>query len=182
MKTRNQELLTKTLEETLSVEGLERWTLLEDLASENGYELEDRDSYRRDGEYILKIGRTEIYLRDMTDHEYREVRKLLEQRARITTSPSVIGNALTIGGSALGGAFLGYLLLRAGLPPLVMVPSIIIPPCIGICEMVRQSSKESKKLAAIDVSLETHKEHIFYDDDAIKRFLHGIHAKPHHAG
>ena len=79
----------ETLEETLSVEGQDRWALLENLASENGYELQGRDSYRRDGEHLVRIGRTVIFLRDMTDEKYREVRKLLEQRAGTTTSPSV---------------------------------------------------------------------------------------------
>jgi hypothetical protein len=53
---------------------------------------------------------------------------------------------------------------------------------MGIYEMIKQSSKESKKLAAIDASLEKYKEQIFYDEEAITRFLYGIHGKPHHAG
>jgi hypothetical protein len=60
----------------------------------------------------------------------------------------------------------------AGLPPLVMVPSIILPPSIGIYEMVKESSKDSKRLPAIDASLEKHKEQIFYDDEAIRRFVY----------
>ena len=150
-----------------------------ELASDYGYDLEDRNCYRHNADYLMRIGRRVIYLRNMRAHDYAEVKRLLEQRARIVTSPSVIGNALTIGGSALGGALLGYLLLRAGVHPLVMVPSIIVPPCIGMYEMVKQSSKENKKLTAIDVSLEKYKKQIFYDDEAIKRFLCGIHTKAH---
>lgn len=181
MRNRDQEQLTRRFEETLSAEGQKRWALLANLASEHGYELEDRYAYRHDGDYLMKIGRTVIYLRDMADHEYKEVRKSLEERERIATSPSVIGNALTIGGSALGGGFLGYLLIRAGLHPLVLIPSIIIPPSVGIYEMLKQSSKESKKLAKIDVSLEKYRENIFYDDDAIRGFLYKIHKKAHQA-
>jgi hypothetical protein len=182
VRTKSQKLLTETLKKALSAKGQERWALLTRLASEHGYDHEDKDSCTHDREHLTRIGRRVIYLQNMTDHEYRGVRKLVEQRARITTSPSVIGNALAIGGSALGGAFLGYLLLWAGLPPLVMVPSVIIPPSIGIYEMVKESSKDSKRLSAIDASLEKHKEQIFYDDEAIIRFVYGIHAQSHHEG
>jgi hypothetical protein len=179
---KNQEVFTETLKKALSAEGQERWTLLTNLASERGYDYEDKDSLTHDREHLMRIGRRVVYLQNMTDHEYRGVRKLIEQRARTTTSPSVIGNALTIGGSALGGALLGYLLLWAGLPPLVIIPSVIVPPSIGIYEMVKESSKESKRLSAIDASLEKHKEQIFYDDEAIRRFVYGIHAQSHQEG
>jgi len=41
-----------------------------------------------------------------------------------------------MGSSTLGGAFLGYLLILAGLHPLVMIPSIIIPPGLCIYDML----------------------------------------------
>jgi hypothetical protein len=105
---------------------------------------------------------------------YQEIRELLEKRGRIQTSPSLISNALAIGGSTLGGAFLGFLLIRVGLHPLVLVPSIIVPPALCIYDMLKQSTKESDKLARINESLRNYQDQIYYDDDAVKRFCYRI--------
>lgn len=165
-----REEFKRTLAETLSAKGQKRWALLEALASEHGYKLEGRYTYRYDKDYLMKIGRTIIYLENIANQSYTEIRELVEKKERIKTGVSMIGNAITVGSSALGGAVLGYLLIRAGLHPLVMVPSIIVPPSVGIYEMLKQSAKESDKLAQLNKSLEEHKENIFYEDDAIRRF------------
>jgi len=102
---------------------------------------------------------------------------LLERKGKIKTSPSLIGNALAMGSSTLGGAFLGYLLILAGLHPLVMIPSIIIPPGLCIYDMLKQSTKESNKLATLDITLDKYQDNIYYDDDAIKRFNYRIYKK-----
>lgn len=165
------------LEETLSAKGQKRWALLEALASEHGFRFEDTYTYRYDKYYLMKIGRTIIYLENMTNQSYTEIRELLEKKERIKTGVSLIGNAITVGSSALGGAVLGYLLIKAGLHPLVMIPSIIVPPSVGIYEMLKQSAKESNKLAEINKSLEKRKEEIYFEDDAIRRFNRGIYKR-----
>ena len=176
-ETRIRERYRENLKETLSAKGQKRWTLLEDLALEHGYTLEDGYSYRYDKNYLMKIGWNIIYIENITSQEYNEIRELLERKGKIRTSPSLIGNALAIGSSTLGGAFLGYLLILAGLHPLVLIPSIIIPPGMCIYDMLKQSTKESNKLAKIDTPLEKYQENIYYDDDAIKRFNYRIYKK-----
>jgi hypothetical protein len=174
---RIREPLRENLKQTLSAKGQKRWALLEDLALEHGYALEDGCSYRYDNNYLMKIGWSIIYVENITTQRYREIRELLERKGKIKTSPSLIGNALTIGSSTVGGAFLGYLLIRAGLHPLVLIPSIIIPPSVCIYDMLRQSTKESNKLAKIDTSLEKYQDNIYYDGDAIRRFHYRIYKK-----
>lgn len=176
-ETRIREQFRENLKETLSAKGQKRWTLLEDLALEHGYALEDGYSYQYDKNYLMKIGWNIIYIENITSQEYSEIRELLERKGKIRTSPSLIGNALAIGSSALGGAFLGYLLILAGLHPLVLIPSIIIPPGVCIYDMLKQSTNESNKLAKIDTPLEKYQENIYYDDDAIKRFNYRIYKK-----
>jgi len=172
-----REQYRENLKEKLSAKGQKRWTLLENLALEHGYTLEDGYSYRYDKNYLMKIGWNIIYIENITSQEYNEIRELLERKGKIRTSPSLIGNALAIGSSTLGGAFLGYLLMLAGLHPLVLIPSIIIPPGMCIYDMLKQSTKESNKLAKLDMSLDKHQENIYYDDDAIKRFNYRIYKK-----
>ena len=174
---RIREHFRENIKETLSTKGQKRWALLEDLALDHGYTLEDRYSYRYDKNYLMKIGWNIIYLENITTQAYEEIMELLERRGKMKTSPSLIGNALAIGSSTLCGAFLGYLLIRAGLHPLVLIPSIIIPPSVCIYDMVKQSTKESTKLAKIETSLEKYQENIYYDDDAIKRFHYRIYKK-----
>lgn len=172
-----REEFKRNLAETLSAKGQKRWALLEALASEHGFRFEDRYTYRYDKSYVMKIGRTIIYLDNITNQSYMEIRELLEKKERIKTGVSMIGTAITVGSSALGGAVLGYLLIMAGLHPLVMIPSIIVPPGVGIYEMLKQSAKESNKLAEINNCLEEHKEDIFFEDDAIRRFSRGIYKR-----
>ena len=176
-ETRIREQFRENLKEALSAKGQKRWTLLEDLALEHGYTLEDGYSYRYDKNYLMKIGWNIIYIENITSQEYNEIRELLERKGKIRTSPSLIGNALAIGSSTLGGAFLGYLLILAGLHPLVLIPSIIIPPGVCIYDMLKQSTKESNKLAKIDTPLEKYQKNIYYDDDGIKRFNYRIYKK-----
>jgi len=174
---RIRERYRDNLKETLSAKGQKKWTLLEDLAIEHGYTLEDGYSYRYEKNYLMKIGWNIIYIENIISQEYNEIRELLERKGKIRTSPSLIGNALAIGSSALGGAFLGYLLILAGLHPLVLIPSIIIPPGVCIYDMLKQSTNESNKLAKLDTPLEKYQENIYYDDDAIKRFNYRIYKK-----
>jgi len=176
-KNRIRERYRENLKETLSVKGQKKWTLLEDLAIEHGYTLESEYSYRYDKNYLMKIGWNIIYIENITSMEYNEIRELLERKGKIKTSPSLIGNALAMGSSTLGGAFLGYLLILAGLHPLVMIPSIIIPPGLCIYDMLKQSTKESNKLATLDITLDKYQDNIYYDDDAIKRFNYRIYKK-----
>ena len=174
---RIRERYRENLKETLSAKGQKRWTLLEDLAIEHGYTFEDGYSYRYDKNYLMKIGWNIIYIENITSQECSEIRELLERKGKIRTSPSLIGNALAIGSSTLGGAFLGYLLILAGLHPLVLIPSIIIPPGMCIYDMLKKSTKESNKLAKIDIPLEKYQKNIYYDDDGIKRFNYRIYKK-----
>jgi hypothetical protein len=174
---RIRERYRENLKETLSAKGQKRWALLGNLAFEHGYALEHGYSYRYDKNCLMKIGRNIIYIENITPQEYNEIRELLERKGKIRTSPSLIGNALAIGSSALGGAFLGYLLILAGLHPLVLIPSIIIPPGMCIYDMLKQSTRESNKLAGIDTALEKHQENIYHEDDAIKRFNYRIYKK-----
>ena len=174
---RIRERYRENLKETLSANGQKRWTLLKDLALEHGYTLEDEYSYRYDKNYLMKIGWNIIYVENVTTQAYEEIRELLERKGKIKTSPSLIGNALAMGSSTLGGAFLGYLLILAGLHPLVMIPSIIIPPGLCIYDMLKESTKESKKLATLDITLDKYQENVCYDDDAIKRFNYRIYKK-----
>jgi hypothetical protein len=176
-ETRIREQFRENLKETLSAKGQKRWTLLEDLALEHGYTLEDGYSYRYEKNYLMKIGWNIIYVENVTTQAYEEIRELLERKGKIKTNPSLIGNALAMGSSTLGGAFLGYLLILAGLHPLVLIPSIIIPPGVCIYDMLKQGTKESNKLATLDISLDKHQENIYYDDDAIKRFNYRIYKK-----
>ena len=162
------------LKETLSAIGHRRWDLLEQVALEHGYTREDGHSYRYGNNYLMKIAWNIIYLDNVTIQAYEEIKGLLEKRGKMQTSPSLIANALTIGGSTLGGAFLGFLLIRAGIHPLVLIPSIIIPPGLCIYDMLKQSAKESDKLAKIEASLKKYQENIFYDDDAVRRFFYRI--------
>jgi hypothetical protein len=174
---RIREQYRDNLKETLSAKGQKRWTLLEDLALKHGYTLEDGDSYRYEKNYLMKIGWNIVYIENITSQEYNEVRELLERKGKMRTSPSLIANALAIGSSTLGGAFLGYLLILAGLHPLVLIPSIIIPPSMCIYDMLKQSTKESNKLAKLDMPLDKYQENIYYGDDAIKRFNYRIYKK-----
>jgi len=174
---RIREQFRENLKETLSAKGQKRWTLLEDLALEHGYTLEDGYSYRYEKNYLMKIGWNIIYLENVPTHAYKQIRELLERKGKTKTSPSLIGNALAIGSSALGGAFLGYLLILAGLHPLVLIPSIIIPPSMCIYDMLKQSTRESNKLVKLDIFLDKYRENIYYDDDAIKRFNYRIYKK-----
>ena len=176
-ETRIREQFRENLKEALSAKGQKRWTLLEDLALEHGYTLEDGYSYRYDKNYLMKIGWNIIYIENITSQEYNEIRELFERKGKTRTSPSLIGNALAIGSSTLGGAFLGYLLILAGLHPLVLIPSIIIPPSVCIYDMLKQSTKESNKLAKIDTPLEKYQKNTYYDDDGIKRFNYRIYKK-----
>jgi hypothetical protein len=174
---RIRERYRENLKETLSAKGQKRWALLEGLALKHGYTLESEYSYRYDKNYLMKIGWNIIYIENITSQECNEMRELLERKRKMRTSPSLIGSALAIGSSTLGGAFLGYLLILAGLHPLVLIPSIIIPPGMCIYDMLKQSTKESNKLAKLDMSLDKHQENIYYDDDAIKRFNYRIYKK-----
>jgi len=176
-ETRIRERYRENLKETLSAKGQKRWTLLKNLALKHGYTLEDEYSYRYDKNYLMKIGWNIIYVENVTTQAYEEIRELLERKGKIRTSPSLIGNALAMGSSTLGGAFLGYLLILAGLHPLVMIPSIIIPPGMCIYDMLKKSTKESNKLAALDTPLEKYQKNIYYDDDGIKRFNYRIYKK-----
>jgi hypothetical protein len=162
------------LKEILSARGQRRWALLEEFAVEHGYAHEGGYSYRYEGNYLMKIARNIIYIENVKTQEYEEIKELLGRRGKIQTSPSLIGNALTIGGSTLGGALVGYFLIRAGLHPLVLIPSIIVPPGLCIYEMLKESTKESEKLAKIDASLNKYQENIYYDDDAVRRFFYRI--------
>lgn len=167
---RIREQFREDLKETLSAKGQRRWGLLEEFALEHGYTREGGYCYRYEKNYVMKITWNIIYIENVTTQAYEEIRGLLEGKGKIQTSPSVIANALTIGGSTLGGAFLGFLLIRAGLHPLVLIPSIMIPPGLCIYEMLKQSAKESGKLAKIEASLRMYQDHIYYDDDAVRRF------------
>jgi hypothetical protein len=171
---RIREQFRGNLKETLSARGQRRWALLEEFALEHGYTRGGGYSCRRENNYLMKIARYIIYAENVEPPAYEEIRELLEGKGKIQTSPSLIANALTIGGSTLGGAFLGYLLIRAGLHPLVMIPSIVVPPSVCIYDMVKESAKESSKLAGIETSLKKYQENIYYDDDAIKRFHYRI--------
>jgi len=174
---RIRELYRENLKETLSAKGQKRWNFLKDLALEHGFKIEDEYSYRYEKNYLVKIGWNIIYIENITSQEYNEIRGLLVRKRKIRTSPSLIGNALAIGSSTLGGAFLGYLLILAGLHPLVLIPSIIVPPGLCIYDMLKQSTKESKKISALDISLGKYQDNIYYDDDAIKRFNYRIYKK-----
>jgi hypothetical protein len=174
MNPSNSEQFRENLKEALSARGQRRWTLLEEFAVEHGYTREKGNSYRHGNNYVMKIAKNIIYAEDVEPHAYEEIRELLEKKGRVQTSPSIIANALTMGGSTLGGAFLGYLLMRAGLHPLVLVPSIIIPPGLCIYDMLKQSAKESDKLARIEASLKKYREHMYYDDDAVRRLYYRI--------
>jgi hypothetical protein len=173
-KDRISERFKGNLKETLSARGQRRWALLEEFALEHGYTRHEGYCYRYESNYLMKIAWNIIYLENVKAPVYKEIRELFERRGKIQTSPSLIANALTVGGSTLGGAFLGFLLIRAGLHPLVLIPSIIIPPGLCIYEMLKQSAKESNELARIDTSLKKYQEHIYLDDDAVRRF-HRIH-------
>jgi len=172
-----RERYRENLKEMLSAKGHKRWTLLEDFALEHGYALEDGYSYRYDKNYLMKISWNIIYIENITSQEYNEIRELLDRKGKMRTSPSLIANALAIGSSTLGGAFLGYLLILAGLHPLVLIPSIIIPPSMCIYDMLKQSTKESNNLAKLDMPLDKYQENIYYGDDAIKRFNYRIYRK-----
>ena len=172
-----RERYRENVKKTLAAKGQKRWTLLKDLALQHGYALESEHFCRYDKNYLMKIGWNIIYVENVTTQECEAIRELLVRKRKMRTSPSLIGNALAIGSSTLGGAFLGYLLILAGLHPLVLIPSIIIPPGLCIYDMLKQSTKESSKLAALDVSLGKYHENIYYDDDAIKRFNYRIYKK-----
>jgi len=159
-------------EEILSAKGQRRWDLLEEFFLEHGYTREGAYSYRHGNNYVMRIAESIIYVEDVEPQAYEEIRELLERRGGIQTSPSIIANALTIGGSTIGGAFLGFLLIRAGLHPLVLIPSIIIPPGVSIYGMLKQSAKESDNLARIDASLKKYREHMYYDDEAVRRLYY----------
>jgi len=174
---RIRERCRENLKETLSANGQKRWTLLKDLALEHGYTLEDEYSYRYDKNYLMKIAWNIIYVENVTTRAYEEIRELLDRKGKIKTNPSLIGNALAMGSSTLGGAFLGYLLILVGLHPLVLIPSIIIPPGMCIYDMLKKSTTENNKLAKIDIPLEKYQKNIYYDDDAIKRFNYRIYKK-----
>ncbi|MFW6147456.1 MAG: hypothetical protein ACOC6B_03585 [Thermodesulfobacteriota bacterium] len=171
---RIREEFKENIKKTLSERGQRRWNLLEELALEHGYLWEEAYSYRLDNNYLMKVGGTVAYAEDVNKQLYQEIKRLLEQKGRIQTSPSLISNALAIGGSTLGGAFLGFLLIRVGLHPLVLVPSIIVPPGLCIYDMLKQSAKESDKLARIQGLLNKYQEHLYFDDDAVKRFCYRI--------
>jgi hypothetical protein len=171
---RIRERFRADLKETLSVRGQRRWALLEEFALEHGYAREGGCSYRHENNYLMKVGWNIVYAENVESPAYEEIRELFEGKGRVQTSPSLIANALTIGGSTLGGALLGFLLIRAGLHPLVLIPSIIVPPGLCIYEMLKESTKESEKLAKIDASLKKYQESIYYDDDAVRRFFYRI--------
>jgi hypothetical protein len=169
-----REQFRENIKKTLSAKGQRRWNLVEQLAVEDGFTWEDNYSYRQQNNYVMKIDGTIVYAEHVDTQTYKEIRELLRKKGRIQTSPSLISNALAIGGSTLGGAFLGFLLIRVGLHPLILVPSIIIPPGLCIYDMLKQSAKESNKLAKIDASLKKYEEHLYYHDDALKRFCYRI--------
>jgi len=171
---RIREEFKENLKKALAAKGQRRWNLLEELALEHGYEWEQAYSYRRENSYVMKVGGTIAYAENVDKQMYQEIRELLEKKGRTQTSPSLISNALAIGGSTLGGAFLGFLLIRVGLHPLVLVPSIIIPPALCIYDMLKQSTKESDKLARINDYLRNYQDHLYYGDDAVKRFCYRI--------
>jgi hypothetical protein len=171
---RIREEFRENIKKTLSAKGQRRWNLVEQLAVEDGFTWEDNSSYRHENNYVMKIDGTIVYAENVNTQTYKEIRELLRKKGRMQTSPSLISNALAIGGSTLGGAFLGFLLIRVGLHPLILVPSIIVPPGLCIYDMLKQSAKETNKLAEIDASLKKYQEHIYYDDDALKRFCYRI--------
>ena len=174
MEDRMREHFKGSIKETLATKGQRRWIMLETLALGHDYTKESSYSYRHENKYLMKIDKIIVYAEDIEPHECEKMRELLEQKAKIQTSPSLIANALTMGGSTLGGAFLGYLLIRAGLHPLVLIPAIIVPPGLCIYDMLKQSTKESGKLAKIDTFLNKYRKNIYYDDDAVKRFYYRI--------
>lgn len=95
-ETRIREQFRENLKEMLSAKGQERWALLEDLALEHGYTLEDGYCYRYEKNYLMKIAWNIIYIENITSQEYSEIRELLERKGKIKTSPSLIGNALPL--------------------------------------------------------------------------------------
>jgi hypothetical protein len=169
---RIREQFRGNVKETLSAKGQRRWDLLSESALEQGYTREDGYCWRHERNYLMKIARNIVYVENVEDQVYKEIRELLEDKGKIQTSLSLISSALTIGGSTLGGAFLGYLLIRAGLHPLVLIPSIMIPPGLCIYDMLKQSAKENDRLARIDALLKKYQEHICYDEDAVRRFYY----------
>lgn len=160
--------MDKSLEKVLSAKGKERWDLLENLALEHGYELIGENSYKCNKDYLIKKGRRIVYLENITNQAYKEIKNIFEKKEKI--NPSMIGNALTLGSSTLGGGVVGYLLIQAGLNPLVMVFSVITPPCVCLYEIFKHSMKENKQFIEINKVLDGYKKNIFYDDVAIKKF------------
>ncbi len=159
-----------SLKEALAAKGQRRWDLLGEFALEHGYKREDAYCYRYEKNYLMYTGKRIIYAEDFEKKTYEAIRDSLKQKWKIQTNPSIIANALTIGGTTLGGAILGLLLIKAGLHPIVLIPSIIIPPIVCIYEMLKQGAKESATLANIDESLKNREEDIYYEDDAVRRF------------
>jgi len=121
-------------------------------------------------DYLMKINNRIVYLEDVTKQGYKEVREALERRDSLNKSTKLMVNALTLGSSALGGGVLGYLLMEAGLNPVVMIPSIILPVGLAIYDILKQSIKESKQWDEISKSLSKYKKNMSYDDDAARRF------------
>ena len=160
------------LKEALAAKGQRRWDLLGEFALEHGYKREDAYSYRYGKNYLIYIAKRIAYAEELENNSYEIIRELLERKWKIQTNPSIIANALTIGGTTLGGAIFGVFLIKVGLHPFVLIPSIIIPPVACIYDMLRQGAQESAKLAKIDESLKDFKEGIYYEDEAVRRFYY----------
>ena len=109
---RMREHFKGNIKETLSAKGQRRWIMLETFALEHDYTRGNSYSYRRENKHLMKIDKMIVYAEDIDSQDCEKIRELLEEKARIQTSPSLIAHALTMGGSTLGGVFLGYLLMK----------------------------------------------------------------------
>lgn len=162
----------------LSVKGEKRWVLLKNIALDHNYRAHGEDSYKNDKDYLMKMNKKIIFLENVTQQAYEEIRDVLKRKGDINkTNPSLITQAISVGSSTIGGGVIGYLLIQAGLNPLVMIPSVIIPPGVCMYELLKQSIRENKKSMEIDKALNKYKKNIFYDDDAAKRFNYRLYER-----
>jgi len=161
----------KNLEKILKENNPEKlWLLAEKIAEDKGYHKLDDRIYSKKDDYLMKMGRDLYYFEGIDKQEYQDLKEIVKFRSKSTTL-TMIGYAMTMGGSAFGGALVGFCLLQSGFPGWIMLPSIVGPIASSLYGIFSHSTKTTKKERKHADLLDSYKGNKYMNSYAVKNLL-----------
>ncbi|MBU4502851.1 MAG: hypothetical protein KKA79_09725 [Nanoarchaeota archaeon] len=158
------------LENILQAKEKDQWNLLTETAEDKGYQKLESKIYTKNDDYLMKMGKDILYFENLQPNEYQEVKDAVKIKSK-NENYVVISYGLAISGGAIGGAFLGYLLIQMGLPAWTMVPAIITPTATSIYEILRHSMKLTEKEQESKEIFDKYSKNTLKNKEAIKKLL-----------